>query len=136
MYIFKKKSPFVPLRSICFVLFCFQYYYNPHTQQYMYWDGENHTYIAAPSDQANSEGAPLSTAPSDSLVTSPGSKEKKDKPKSKTAQQVNVMSRVLIRCKANFKLTFKFSGIKIMCVCNLIVDRWQNVHEKLFKLTH
>lgn len=66
-----------------------QYYYNPHTQQYMYWDGEKHTYIPAAAGQSNTEGAPMSAAPSDSMFASPGSKEKKDKPKSKTAQQVS-----------------------------------------------
>lgn len=65
-----------------------QYYYNPHTQQYMYWDGEKHTYIPAAAGQSNTEGAPMSAASSDSLFASPGSKEKKDKPKNKTAQQV------------------------------------------------
>ncbi|XP_047446757.1 RNA-binding protein 10 isoform X2 [Mugil cephalus] len=66
-----------------------QYYYNPHSQQYMYWDGEKHTYIPAAS-QANTEGGPRSdgAAPSDSMFGSPGSKEKKDKPKNKTAQQI------------------------------------------------
>ncbi|GLD46160.1 RNA-binding protein 10-like protein [Lates japonicus] len=66
-----------------------QYYYNPHTQQYMYWDGEKHTYIPAAS-QSNAEGASMSdsTTPSDSLFATPGGKEKKDKPKSKTAQQI------------------------------------------------
>ncbi|XP_070695363.1 RNA-binding protein 10 isoform X2 [Pempheris klunzingeri] len=65
-----------------------QYYYNPHTQQYMYWDGEKRTYIPAAAGQSNTEGAPTSAAPSDSLFGSPGSKEKKDKPKNKTAQQI------------------------------------------------
>ncbi|XP_040007857.1 RNA-binding protein 10 [Xiphias gladius] len=66
-----------------------QYYYNPHTQQYMYWDGEKHTYIPAAS-QSNAEGVSMSdsTAPSDSVFATPGSKEKKDKPKNKTAQQI------------------------------------------------
>ncbi|XP_056240284.1 RNA-binding protein 10 isoform X1 [Seriola aureovittata] len=66
-----------------------QYYYNPHTQQYMYWDGEKRIYIPAAS-QSNAEGASMSdgTAPSDSLFAAPGSKEKKDKPKNKTAQQI------------------------------------------------
>uniref|UniRef100_A0A4W6ERD1 RNA binding motif protein 10 n=1 Tax=Lates calcarifer TaxID=8187 RepID=A0A4W6ERD1_LATCA len=66
-----------------------QYYYNPHTQQYMYWDGEKHTYIPAAS-QSNAEGASMSdsTTPSDLLFATPGGKEKKDKPKSKTAQQI------------------------------------------------
>lgn len=82
-----------PLRSafqsgvVCLVL---QYYYNPHSQQYMYWDGEKHTYIPAAAGQSNTEGAHTSdgAAPSDSPFSTPGSKEKKDKPKNKTAQQV------------------------------------------------
>ncbi|XP_029291895.1 RNA-binding protein 10 [Cottoperca gobio] len=67
-----------------------QYYYNPHTQQYNYWDGEKHTYIPAADGQSNSDGAPtsLGAAPSDSPFGIPGSKEKKDKPKNKTAQQI------------------------------------------------
>ncbi|XP_035014953.1 RNA-binding protein 10 [Hippoglossus stenolepis] len=66
-----------------------QYYYNPHSQHYMYWDGEKHTYIPAAS-QSNADGASMSDgmAPSDSMFASPGSKEKKDKPKNKTAQQI------------------------------------------------
>ncbi|XP_045912162.1 RNA-binding protein 10 isoform X2 [Micropterus dolomieu] len=67
-----------------------QYYYNPHTQQYMYWDGEKHNYIPAAAGQSDTEGAPMgvSAGPSDSLFASPGSKEKKDKPRNKTAQQI------------------------------------------------
>ncbi|XP_028266148.1 RNA-binding protein 10 isoform X2 [Parambassis ranga] len=66
-----------------------QYYYNTHTQRYMYWDGEKHTYIPAAS-QSNAEGVPGGdgAAPSDSLFGTTGNKEKKDKPKNKTAQQI------------------------------------------------
>lgn len=65
-----------------------QYYYNAHTQQYMYWDGEKNIYIPADS-QSNAEGAPGDgAAASDSMFAGPGGKEKKDKPKSKTAQQI------------------------------------------------
>lgn len=79
-----------------------QYYYNPHTQQYMYWDGEKHTYIPAAS-QSNAEGVSMSdsTAPSDSVFATPGSKEKKDKPKNKTAQQVKAKK---------IKLTYEFQS--------------------------
>ncbi|XP_051517908.1 RNA-binding protein 10-like isoform X1 [Myxocyprinus asiaticus] len=60
-----------------------QYYYNPHTQQYMYWDGERHTYVPAPSqtseDTTDSGTSDLSVTPN---------KDKKDKPKNKTAQQI------------------------------------------------
>ncbi|XP_077439840.1 RNA-binding protein 10 isoform X1 [Vanacampus margaritifer] len=67
-----------------------QYYYNPHTQQFMYWEGEKHTYIPAASGQSNTEGAPTGehAAPTDSMFANLGGKEKKDKPKSKTAQQI------------------------------------------------
>ncbi|KAG7519628.1 hypothetical protein JOB18_012295 [Solea senegalensis] len=66
-----------------------QYYFNPHTQQYMYWDGEKHTYIPA-AGQSDTEGVAMSdtSVPSDSPFASLGSKEKKDKLKSKTAQQI------------------------------------------------
>ncbi|KAM3871728.1 RNA-binding protein 10 [Diretmus argenteus] len=65
-----------------------QYYYNSHTQQYMYWDGEKQTYIPAAA-QSNTEAAdtPGDNA-ADSLSTIGGGKEKKDKPKNKTAQQI------------------------------------------------
>ncbi|KAM4562831.1 RNA-binding protein 10 [Odontesthes bonariensis] len=66
-----------------------QYYYNPHAQQYMYWDGEKHTYIPAASPSIT-EGGPSKdgAASSDSMFSTAGSKEKKDKPKNKTAQQI------------------------------------------------
>ncbi|KAM7411808.1 hypothetical protein PAMA_021673 [Pampus argenteus] len=67
-----------------------QYYYNPNSQQYMYWDGDKQTYIPAAAGQSNTECAPSSdyAGPSDSPFGTPGSKEKKDKPKNKTAQQI------------------------------------------------
>ncbi|XP_053705937.1 RNA-binding protein 10 [Synchiropus splendidus] len=62
-----------------------QYYYNPHTQQYMYWDGEKKNYIPAASSLSNTDGTPSGDPASDG---SAAGKEKKDKPKSKTAQQI------------------------------------------------
>lgn len=53
-----------------------QYYYNAHTQQYMYWDGERRTYVPAPSQTSEDPSAPNN------------GKDKKDKPKNKTAQQI------------------------------------------------
>lgn len=53
----------------------------------MYWDGDKKIYIPAATDQANAEGAPSSIVDPDSPFAAPG-KEKKDKPKNKTAQQV------------------------------------------------
>lgn len=62
-----------------------QYYYNASTQQYMYWDGEKQTYTPAPS-QSSSEGASVKDGSASSDGTA--SKEKREKPKSKTAQQI------------------------------------------------
>uniref|UniRef100_A0A8C4ZCF8 RNA binding motif protein 10 n=1 Tax=Gadus morhua TaxID=8049 RepID=A0A8C4ZCF8_GADMO len=64
-----------------------QYYYNSHSQQYMYWDGEKHTYVPAHTDGEETAAPGDSSGPSDSL-TPPGGKERKDKPKNKTAQQI------------------------------------------------
>ncbi|XP_067096494.1 RNA-binding protein 10 isoform X1 [Osmerus mordax] len=67
-----------------------QYYFNSHTQQYMYWSGEKQTYIPAPAQsEAGTAATPGdSPAPSDPLAAALGGKEKKDKPKNKTAQQI------------------------------------------------
>ncbi|KAJ8791888.1 hypothetical protein J1605_004113 [Eschrichtius robustus] len=55
-----------------------QYYYNSLTQQYLYWDGEKETYmLAAESNSHQQTGLPPAKE----------GKEKKEKPKSKTAQQ-------------------------------------------------
>lgn len=80
----------------------------------MYWDGEKHTYIPAAAGQSNSEGGPTSIgeAPSDSPFATHG-KEKKDKPKSKTAQQVlyNLdTSSSTDRCAQKTKFTFGFQS--------------------------
>ncbi|KAI4881843.1 hypothetical protein NFI96_019394 [Prochilodus magdalenae] len=63
-----------------------QYYYNPHTQQYMYWDGEKHTYIPA-SAQTSTDSADAAAMALCSDPSAAGSKDKRDKPKTKTAQQ-------------------------------------------------
>lgn len=66
-----------------------QYYYNPETQQYLYWDSEKQQYIPAPQSDMSKEQASTG-ASSSSTVTPNGkeAKEKKDKPKSKSAQQI------------------------------------------------
>ncbi|KAJ8360813.1 hypothetical protein SKAU_G00173380 [Synaphobranchus kaupii] len=61
-----------------------QYYFNSHTQQYMYWDGERQTYVPAP-PQTSGESPSASANPS---ASAPNAKDKKDKPKTKTAQQI------------------------------------------------
>ncbi|XP_016340069.1 RNA-binding protein 10-like [Sinocyclocheilus anshuiensis] len=66
-----------------------QYYYNPHTQQYMYWDGERHTYVPALSQTSdNTTDAAAAGAISDLTGAPNSSKDKKDKPRNKTAQQI------------------------------------------------
>ncbi|KTG37521.1 hypothetical protein cypCar_00018488 [Cyprinus carpio] len=60
------------------------YYFNPHTQQYMYWDGERHTYVPASSQSSDD----ATGATSDPTGAPNSSKDKKDKPKNKTAQQI------------------------------------------------
>ncbi|XP_026881397.2 RNA-binding protein 10 isoform X1 [Electrophorus electricus] len=67
-----------------------QYYFNSHTQQYMYWDGENHTYVPASAQTPPAIDATIDPAAttSDPLAPANSSKEKKDKPKTKTAQQI------------------------------------------------
>lgn len=61
------------------MVFFSQYYYNSLTQQYLYWDGEKETYVlAAESNSHQQTGLPPAKE----------GKEKKEKPKSKTAQQV------------------------------------------------
>ncbi|KAJ8017311.1 hypothetical protein DPEC_G00016550 [Dallia pectoralis] len=67
-----------------------QYYYNPVTLQYMYWEGEKQTYVPAPAQStADAALAPGdNTASSDMPPSAPGGREKKDKPKNKSAQQI------------------------------------------------
>uniref|UniRef100_A0A8C0WXY0 RNA-binding protein 10 n=1 Tax=Castor canadensis TaxID=51338 RepID=A0A8C0WXY0_CASCN len=79
-----------------------QYYYNSLTQQYLYWDGEKETYVpAAESSSHQQTGLP---------PTKEG-KEKKEKPKSKTAQQIakdmERWAKSLNKQKENFKNSFQ-----------------------------
>ncbi|XP_075430244.1 RNA-binding protein 5 isoform X2 [Ascaphus truei] len=86
-----------------------QYYYNSLTQQYLYWDGEKETYLPA------AEGAAQSgTQPSGAMNPGLGSKEgkeRKEKPKSKTAQQIakdmERWAKSLNKQKENFKNSFQ-----------------------------
>lgn len=55
-----------------------QYYYNSETQQYLYWDSEKQTYIPA-----------LAESDTSTEQVSKEPREKKDKLKVKSAQQVN-----------------------------------------------
>ncbi|XP_047303094.1 RNA-binding protein 5 isoform X4 [Homo sapiens] len=54
------------------------YYYNSLTQQYLYWDGEKETYVPAAESSSHQQSG---------LPPAKEGKEKKEKPKSKTAQQ-------------------------------------------------
>uniref|UniRef100_A0A671SKI7 RNA-binding protein 5-like n=1 Tax=Sinocyclocheilus anshuiensis TaxID=1608454 RepID=A0A671SKI7_9TELE len=79
------------------------YYYNSQTQQYLYWDGEKQAYVPAvdANNAAQSAAASLSTP----------QKERKEKPKSKTAQQIakdmERWAKSLNKQKENFKSCFQ-----------------------------
>ncbi|XP_067316548.1 RNA-binding protein 5 isoform X2 [Pseudorasbora parva] len=77
------------------------YYYNSQTQQYLYWDGEKQAYV--PAVDANN-AANTSTPPKEG-------KEKKEKPKSKTAQQIakdmERWAKSLNKQKENFRSSFQ-----------------------------
>lgn len=70
---------FHPISSACHQ----QYYYNAETQQYLYWDSEKETYVPAPGESDTSVANCSSTANGKDPT------EKKEKSKSKSAQQVN-----------------------------------------------
>uniref|UniRef100_A0A8C5N003 RNA binding motif protein 5 n=1 Tax=Leptobrachium leishanense TaxID=445787 RepID=A0A8C5N003_9ANUR len=84
-----------------------QYYYNSLTQQYLYWDGEKQTYLPA-ADGAAQSGTQANGAP---VTTQKEGKEKKDKPKSKSAQQIakdmERWAKSLNKQKENFKNSFQ-----------------------------
>lgn len=63
-----------------------QYYYNSYTQQYLYWDSEKQAYVPAPDCNSTATG---------SSTPAKEGKEKKEKPKSKTAQQVAFVFNIL-----------------------------------------
>ncbi|XP_048343870.1 RNA-binding protein 5 [Sphaerodactylus townsendi] len=78
-----------------------QYYYNAVTQQYLYWDGEKETYLPAAEGTSYQQNAPPAKE----------GKEKKEKPKSKTAQQIakdmERWAKSLNKQKENFKNSFQ-----------------------------
>lgn len=83
------------------VCFFFQYYYNAVTQQYLYWDGEKETYMPA------AEGTTYQQANTSSAKEG---KEKKEKPKSKTAQQVIIKIKV-----AKFSILLDITVCSFLC---------------------
>uniref|UniRef100_A0A667XH02 RNA binding motif protein 5 n=1 Tax=Myripristis murdjan TaxID=586833 RepID=A0A667XH02_9TELE len=82
-----------------------QYYYNSQTQQYLYWDSEKQTYVPAAADTAANMKA------SSAGKEAKDGKEKKEKPKSKTAQQIakdmERWAKSLNKQKENFKSSFQ-----------------------------
>ncbi|KAB1264093.1 RNA-binding protein 5 [Camelus dromedarius] len=79
-----------------------QYYYNSLTQQYLYWDGEKETYVPAAESNSHQQAG---------LPPAKEGKEKKEKPKSKTAQQIakdmERWAKSLNKQKENFKNSFQ-----------------------------
>ncbi|XP_043830237.1 RNA-binding protein 10-like [Dromiciops gliroides] len=80
-----------------------QYYYNAQSQQYLYWDGEWRTYV--PDVEQAAEGH------KDTGINLKEGKEKKEKHKTKTAQQIakdmERWARSLNKQKENFKNSFQ-----------------------------
>nr|XP_060483907.1 RNA-binding protein 5 [Panthera onca] len=78
------------------------YYYNSLTQQYLYWDGEKETYVPAAESTSHQQTG---------LPPAKEGKEKKEKPKSKTAQQIakdmERWAKSLNKQKENFKNSFQ-----------------------------
>ncbi|XP_034440422.1 RNA-binding protein 5 isoform X3 [Hippoglossus hippoglossus] len=78
------------------------YYYNSQTQQYLYWDSEKQTYLPASTDP--------NAGPNDNAAGGKEGKEKKEKPKSKTAQQIakdmERWAKSLNKQKENFRSSF------------------------------
>ncbi|KAF3856402.1 hypothetical protein F7725_017125 [Dissostichus mawsoni] len=87
-----------------------QYYYNAETQQYLYWDNEKQTYVPAPSESDTEQV----TANSSSTPNSKELKDKKEKPKSKSAQQIakdmERWAKTLNKRKESFKRPFQGFG--------------------------
>ncbi|MBN3316059.1 RBM5 protein, partial [Atractosteus spatula] len=81
------------------------YYYNSQTQQYLYWDSEKQTYVPA------TEAQPAAQTNTSTPATNKETKEKKEKPKSKTAQQIakdmERWAKSLNKQKENFKNSFQ-----------------------------
>uniref|UniRef100_A0A4X2LQV1 RNA binding motif protein 10 n=1 Tax=Vombatus ursinus TaxID=29139 RepID=A0A4X2LQV1_VOMUR len=80
-----------------------QYYYNAQSQQYLYWDGEQCTYVPALEQVADGQ--------KDTGIILKKGKEKKEKHKTKTAQQIakdmERWARSLNKQKENFKNRFQ-----------------------------
>ncbi|XP_032892965.1 RNA-binding protein 5-like isoform X3 [Amblyraja radiata] len=87
-----------------------QYYFNAQTQQYMYWDGEKQTYLPAP-DQSMQQNMKSATGSKNK-----DGKEKKEKPKSRTAQQIakdmERWAKSLNKQKDNVKTTMQMIAAK------------------------
>ncbi|XP_032892967.1 RNA-binding protein 5 isoform X1 [Amblyraja radiata] len=83
-----------------------QYYYNAQTQQYLYWDGEKQKYLPASEFTAQQNSA--------ANASNKDGKEKKEKPKSKTAQQIakdmERWAKSLNKQKENVKTSFQPIG--------------------------
>ncbi|XP_014852464.1 PREDICTED: RNA-binding protein 5 isoform X2 [Poecilia mexicana] len=85
-----------------------QYYYNTQTQQYLYWDSEKQTYVPA---SGNINAGQNDKTANGSAGGNKEPKEKKEKPKSKTAQQIakdmERWAKSLNKQKENFKSSFQ-----------------------------
>uniref|UniRef100_A0A3P9KBY0 RNA binding motif protein 5 n=1 Tax=Oryzias latipes TaxID=8090 RepID=A0A3P9KBY0_ORYLA len=65
-----------------------QYYYDCETQQYLYWDSETQTYAPAPSEPVSNAESNANGSAGSSTTAAKEPKEKKQKFKNKSAQQI------------------------------------------------
>uniref|UniRef100_A0A2I4B1N5 RNA-binding protein 5 isoform X2 n=1 Tax=Austrofundulus limnaeus TaxID=52670 RepID=A0A2I4B1N5_AUSLI len=87
------------------------YYYNSQTQQYLYWDDEKQTYVPAPANTDVGQNDKSTNGSAAGNKEPKEGKEKKEKPKSKTAQQIakdmERWAKSLNKQKENFKSSFQ-----------------------------
>ncbi|KAK5933905.1 hypothetical protein CgunFtcFv8_014350 [Champsocephalus gunnari] len=87
-----------------------QYYYNAEIQKYLYWDSEMQMYVSAPSESDTEQVS----ANSSSTPNIKELKDKKEKPKSKSAQQITKdmerWAKTLNKQKESFKSPFQGFG--------------------------
>lgn len=94
----------------------FQYYYNSQTQQYLYWDSEKQAYVPAPSDATPGQNDNAAASAAAGGKEPKEGREKKEKPKSKTAQQVGVTPQRFhsIVFESCAKLIFPFDSSRLL----------------------
>lgn len=77
-----------------------QYYYNPQTQQFLYWDGAQQTYLPAPT-QGQGQDAQSTSGGATGQQQAAGGENKEVKEKDK--KQKGQMAKKIAKVNLNFK---------------------------------